>query len=77
MLNKDELRHLFILRLDYGYVNDPSAFIHCKIDAENKRLYILEEYVKTGMLNDEIAEVIKRLGYSKEEIFADSAEQKV
>ena len=78
LLNKDELRHLpSYFGLDYGYVNDPSAFIHCKIDAENKRLYILEEYVKTGMLNDEIAEVIKRLGYSKEEIFADSAEQKV
>jgi len=77
LLNKDELRHLpSYFGLDYGYVNDPSAFIHCKIDAENKRLYILEEYVKTGMLNDEIAEVIKRLGYSKEEIFADSAEQK-
>ena len=57
-------------------MNDPSAFIHCKIDAKNKKLYIIEEYVKTGMLNDEIAEVIKRLGYSKEEIFADSAEQK-
>ena len=29
------------------------------------------------MLNDEIANVIKRLGYAKEEITADSAEQKV
>ena len=29
------------------------------------------------MLNDEIANVIKQLGYAKEEITADSAEQKV
>lgn len=57
-------------------VNDPSAFIHCKIDTKNKRLYIVEEYVKKGMLNNEIANVIKRLGYSKEIITADSAEQK-
>ncbi|MDK7950907.1 PBSX family phage terminase large subunit [Staphylococcus lugdunensis] len=77
LLNKQELRQFpSYFGLDYGYVNDPSAFIHCKIDAKNKKLYIIEEYVKTGMLNDEIAEVIKRLGYSKEEIFADSAEQK-
>lgn len=62
--------------LDFGYVNDPSAFIHVKVDIPNKRMYILEEYVKKGMLNDEIAEVIKNLGYSKERIIADSAEQK-
>ena len=29
------------------------------------------------MLNDEIAKTIKQLGYAKEEITADSAEQKV
>lgn len=57
-------------------VNDPSAFVHVKIDKQNKKLYIIEEYVKTGMLNDEIAKTIKQLGYAKEEITADSAEQK-
>lgn len=63
--------------MDFGYVNDPSAFIHSKIDVKKKKLYIIEEYVKQGMLNDEIANVIKQLGYAKEEITADSAEQKV
>lgn len=57
-------------------VNDPSAFIHVKIDMENKKLYVIDEYVKKGMLNDEIAETIKDLGYSKEVITADSAEKK-
>ncbi|HCZ8459350.1 TPA: terminase large subunit, partial [Staphylococcus aureus] len=51
-------------------------FIHSKIDVKKKKLYIIEEYVKQGMLNDEIANVIKQLGYAKEEITADSAEQK-
>lgn len=37
---------------------------------------MLEEYVKKGMLNDEIAKVIKQLGYQKEVITADSAEKK-
>ncbi|HDZ3300187.1 TPA: PBSX family phage terminase large subunit [Staphylococcus aureus] len=77
LINKDELRHLpSYFGLDFGYVNDPSAFIHSKIDVKNKKLYIIEEYVKQGMLNDEIANVIKQLGYSKEIITADSAEQK-
>lgn len=77
LINKDELRHLpSYFGLDFGYVNDPSAFIHSKIDVKNKKLYIVEEYVKKGMLNDEIANVIKQLGYSKEIITADSAEQK-
>ncbi|HHW8607573.1 TPA: PBSX family phage terminase large subunit [Staphylococcus aureus] len=77
LINKDELRHLpSYFGLDFGYVNDPSAFIHSKIDVKNKKLYIIEEYVKKGMLNNEIANVIKQLGYSKEIITADSAEQK-
>lgn len=77
LLNVNDLRHLpSYFGLDYGYINDPSAFIHVKIDVKNKKLYIVEEYVKTGMLNDEIAKVIKQLGYAKEEITADSAEQK-
>ncbi len=62
--------------LDFGYINDPSAFIHLKIDEQNKRIYFLEEYVRKGLLNDKIAEAIKDLGYSKEVITADSAEKK-
>lgn len=62
--------------LDFGYVNDPSAFITGRYDKVNKRIYITNEYVRKGMLNDEIAEVIHDLGYSKESIIADSAEQK-
>lgn len=77
ILNKDDLKHLpSYFGLDYGYINDPSAFIHVKIDKKNKKIYILEEYVKTGMMNDELAKVIKQLGYAKERITADSSEKK-
>lgn len=77
LLNKDELSHIpSDFGLDYGFINDPSAFMHVKTDEENKRLYILEEYVKKGLTNDKIAEAIKALGYSKEIIRADSAEKK-
>lgn len=77
IINIDKIRHLpSYFGLDFGYINDPSALIHLKIDIENKKLYIISEYVKKGMLNDEIAKLIKNLGFSKEVISADSAEQK-
>lgn len=77
LLNKEELKHIpSDFGLDYGFINDPSAFMHVKVDEENKRLYIVEEYVKKGLTNDKIAEAIKALGYSKEIIRADSAEKK-
>ncbi len=50
--------------------------MHAKVDEKNKRIYVLEEYVKKGLLNDEISTVIKDLGYAKEVITADSAEKK-
>lgn len=62
--------------LDFGYINDPSAFIHLKIDERNKRIYFMDEYVRKGMLNDQLAAAIIDLGYSKEIITADSAEKK-
>lgn len=62
--------------LDFGYTNDPSVFIHVKLDLKHRKLYILDEYSKPGMLNNEIAQTIKSMGYSKEVITADAAEQK-
>ena len=77
LLNKYKLAHLpSYFGLDYGFINDPSAFLHVKIDDENKKLYIIEEYVRKNLTNDKIAEAIQSLGYGKEEIRADSAEKK-
>lgn len=77
VIDKESIRNLpSYFGLDFGYINDPSAFIHLKIDQTNKKIYFLEEYVKKRMLNDEIAKTIINLGYSKEMIIADSAEQK-
>ena len=77
LLNKRELEHFpAYFGLDYGFINDPSALLHVRIDDENKRLYVVEEFVKKGLTNDKIAEAIKTLGYAKEEIQADSAEKK-
>ncbi|HEM5464073.1 PBSX family phage terminase large subunit [Streptococcus suis] len=77
LLNKDNMRHLpSYFGLDYGFINDPSAFLHVKIDDKARKLYIVEEYVRKNLTNDKISEAIKDLGYAKEEIRADSAEKK-
>ena len=73
-LRKMNLQHL--VGLDFGYVNDPTAIIESLLDEENKRIYVIREFYKTGLLNDEIAEQLKRMGLSKSTIIADSAEQK-
>lgn len=62
--------------LDFGYVNDPSAFIHVKVDLEHKVIYAIEEYTRKGMLNNQIADIIKDMGYQKEVITGDAAEKK-
>lgn len=73
----DELRSVpSMFGLDFGYTNDPSFFIHVKVDEKNKKMYFIEEYSKTGMMNNQIADVIKSMGYSKEVITADAAEPK-
>lgn len=62
--------------LDYGYVNDPTAFIAFYVNKQTKEIHIFDEFSKKRMLNSDIAEEIKRRGYSKERIRADSAEPK-
>lgn len=62
--------------LDFGFVNDPTAFICSLLDEKNKKLYVYQEFFQKGLLNDQIAKVIKEMGYAKSAIVADSAEQK-
>jgi len=62
--------------LDFGYTNDETAFICTLVDDDNKEMYIFDEHYQKAMLNNEIANMIKYKGYSKEVIFADCAEPK-
>ena len=60
--------------LDFGYTNDPTAFV---VSFERDgRLHIGKEFVRTGLLNNQIATAIKELGFSKSTIIGDSAEVK-
>lgn len=62
--------------LDFGYTNDPTAFVIALLDRDNSKLYIYDEFYEKGLSNKAIAERIKELGYRKERITADSAEPK-
>lgn len=62
--------------LDYGYTNDPTAFLMPFYSPSQRRLYIWDEIYQKGMSNKKIFEEITRLGYGKETITADSAEPK-
>lgn len=62
--------------LDFGYTNDPTALFCGALDLKAKRLYVFDELYEKGLSNKRINEEIKKLGYSKEQITADSAEPK-
>ena len=69
-----QFRHFF--GLDYGYTNDPTAFVAFAVNPIEKKLYIYDEHYETKMLNSDIAEMIKQKGFAKERIRADCAEPK-
>ncbi len=69
-----QYKHIF--GLDYGYTNDPTAFIAAAVNPITKELFIYDEHYEHKMLNSDIAAMIKRKGYAKERIRADAAEPK-
>lgn len=62
--------------LDFGYVNDPSALFCGLFDLRNKTIYVFDEMYEYALNNAAIYEKIRAMGYSKERIYADSAEPK-
>lgn len=62
--------------LDFGYTNDPTAFICSLIDLDNMEIFIFDEHYQKAMSNKMIADMIKYKGYSKERIVGDSSEPK-
>lgn len=62
--------------MDFGFVTSYNAIVKVAIDDKNKDLYIYEEYYKNQMTDDKTAIELKKLGYDKIPIVADSAEPK-
>ena len=65
-----------IFSLDFGFTNDPTAFVCSILDEINKKIWIFDGFEEKGLLNDEIAKKIIEMGYRKEVITCDSAEPK-
>ena len=62
--------------LDFGYTNDPTAFICSLVDLDNNEIFIFDEHYQKAMSNKDITNMIKYKGYSKEKIVGDSSEPK-
>ena len=73
-LRREGMRHIF--GLDYGYANDPTAFIAAAVEEKTRRIYLYDEHYATRMLNEDIAAMITEKGFQKERIRADNAEPK-
>lgn len=74
--DKSKLNGQLLCGLDFGYTNDPTAFVCSLLVESERRIYVFSEWGGTGYLNDAIAEQIKNMGFAKSVIMADSAEQK-
>ena len=72
----NEWQYKCFFGLDYGYTNDPTAFIAFAANPITKEIFIFDEHYERKMLNSDIAAMIKRKGYAKERIRADAAEPK-
>lgn len=59
--------------LDFGFADDPTAFIRVHLDNKRKKIYILEEFALRGLFIDDIAAELKGR-ISGEYITCDSSE---
>lgn len=74
--NHSEIKGALICGLDYGFVNDISAFSASILDEENKKIYVFKEWGDTNKTNDELVSIIAALGFAKSVIIADCSEPK-
>lgn len=61
--------------LDFGFT-DPNAFVCELVDNANMKIYVFDEWYRTGVTNKIIAQAIKDKGYGGQRIICDSAEPK-
>lgn len=66
----------FSYGLDFGFVNDPTAFVAIAVDELSRQIWIFDEMYEYGWDNLKIARKLTRMGYADKVIVCDSAEQK-
>lgn len=62
--------------LDFGYTNDPTAFIALLADEKRRELYIYDEVYRTRMKNKDIYNALEYKGFQKSRICGDSEDPK-
>ena len=72
----DRPKYKQLFGMDFGYTNDPTAFIALMVDEKNKEIFIFDEIYKTYMKNEHIRDAIKYKGYDNQRIAADSSAPK-
>lgn len=76
-----EQQSYFYQGIDFGFAQDPMAFVRLAYDQKHDTLFFIDEIVKKGCSNLEIAMMIQERGYDRDaqgrlRITADSAEPK-
>ena len=61
---------------DFGYANDPLAFVRWHYDKKKRVIYAIDEIYGVKISNRELAERIREKGYQSQMITCDSAEPK-
>lgn len=72
LLNFDNIRQ----GIDWGYANDPFAFIRLYYDKTRRKIYVFDEIYQVKLSNRKAFELINKRGYRDCKIIADSAEPK-
>lgn len=72
LLNFDNIRQ----GIDWGYANDPFAFVRLHYDKTRRKIYIFGEIYEVKLSNRVAAQRIKSGGWNDSKIIADSAEPK-
>ena len=62
--------------MDFGYTNDPTAFIAVMVSEKEKVIYIFDEIYRTRMKNQDIYDTVTYKGYRNEIITADNEDPK-
>lgn len=71
-----QIRGDLMVGLDFGFINDTSALTAALMVEAEKKIYVFKTWGEKGKTNQELADIIASLGFSKSVIIADSSEQK-
>ena len=74
--NVKEIKGVNIYGCDFGF-NDPTTIISSILDEENKIIYVYDEYYKSFMTADDIAEVVKKKNINRSLIIADCSRPEI